>query len=275
MGESASSSRSLLARAAASAGSVKALAGAAVAVIGLLAVVVPLLAGGGGGGREPSAEFVEGRLTQPMIKGDFERLRAVLAGEGPAAGDAADPSDDWPGAWISLRLVLRGVEGTRFTWAVLERGTNDVAFTSDDAGTSAAGPPPSEAGTPVQADVWVPFPARLGRYVVAVYLLPATGGRLDEYVSPPFRVASLPGRGAPLPAPAPTPSPTPIPSPSPAPPDPTFEDAPGAGESTPQPEPSPPSPDGLPAIDVPAPVFSTPGERPAPAPVRPAAPPAP
>ena len=175
MAESPSSSRSWLARAAASAGPVKALAGAAVAVIGLLAVVVPLLAGGGGGGGggEPSAEFVEGRLTQPMLKGDFERLRGVLAGERPAAAAAGeDPSDAWPGAWISLRLVLRGVEGARFTWAVLERGTNDVAFTSADAGASAAGPPPSPSGTPVQADVWVPFPARLGRYVVAVYLLP-------------------------------------------------------------------------------------------------------
>ena len=114
-----------------------------------------------------------------MLKGDFERLRAVLAGERPAAAAAGeDPSDAWPGAWISLRLVLRGVEGARFTWAVLERGTNDVAFTSADAGASAAGPPPSASGTPVQADVWVPFPARLGRYVVAVYLLPEVGQRL-------------------------------------------------------------------------------------------------
>ena len=88
MAESLSSSRSWLARAAATAGPVKALAGAAVAVIALLAVVVPLLAGGGGGG-ERSAEFLEGRLTQPMLKGDFERLRAVLAGEGPAAAPPA------------------------------------------------------------------------------------------------------------------------------------------------------------------------------------------
>ena len=195
----------------------KALAGAAVAVIGLLAVVVPLLAGGGGGGGgERSAEFLEGRLTQPMLGGYEERLRAVLAGEAPAAAPREDASDAWPGAWISLRLVLRGVERTRFTWAVLERGANDVAFTSADAGTSAAGPPPSEAGTPVQADVWVPFPARLGRFVVAVYLLPATGRQLDEYVSPTFRVASLPGGAGEAPAPAPTPSPEPSPSPNPS-----------------------------------------------------------
>ena len=118
MAESPSSSRSWLARAAATAGPVKALAGAAVAVIGL------------------------------------------LAGEGPrgAAPAGEDASDAWPGAWISLRLVLRGVEGTRLAWAVLEGGTNDVAFTSADAGASAAGPPPSASGTPVQADVWVPFP---------------------------------------------------------------------------------------------------------------------
>ena len=79
--------------------------------------MVPLLAGGGGGGGggEPSAEFVEGRLTQPMLKGDFERLRVVLAGERPAAAATEDPSDAWPGAWICPRLVLHGVEGTRFT----------------------------------------------------------------------------------------------------------------------------------------------------------------
>jgi hypothetical protein len=232
MAESPSSSRSWLARAAASAGPVKALAGAAVAVIGLLAVVVPLLAGGGGGGGERSAEFVEGRLTQPMLKGDFERLRAVLAGERPAAAATEDPSDAWPGAWISLRLVLRGVEGTRFTWAVLERETNDVAFTSADAGAGAAGPPPSASGTPVQADVWVPFPARLGRYVVAVYLVPTAGQRLDEYVSPPFRVASLPENGAPAPVRRPAPG------------DSSFDGSRRAD---------------LPEIEVPRPVFSTPG----------------
>ena len=105
----------------------------------------------------------------------------LLAGEGPAAAPAGeDASDAWPGAWISLRLVLRGVEGTRLAWAVLEGGTNDVAFTSADVGASAAGPPPSASDTPVQADVWVPFPSRLGRYVVAVSLLP---GRASGWTS--------------------------------------------------------------------------------------------
>ena len=64
MAETPSSSRSWLARGRLG-GPVKALAGAAVAVIGLLAVVVPLLAGGGGGGgggavasRRPSSSRV-------------------------------------------------------------------------------------------------------------------------------------------------------------------------------------------------------------------------
>ena len=155
MAESPSSSRSWLARAAATAGPVKALAGAAAAVIG------PARGRGARGG--------------PRRRGRVGRLA---------------------GAWISLRLVLRGVEGTRFAWAVLEGGTNDVAFTSADVGASAAGPPPSASDTPVQADVWVPFPSRLGRYVVAVSLLPEADQRFDEYVRPPFRVASLPGGGA-------------------------------------------------------------------------------
>jgi hypothetical protein len=259
MAEQASPSRSWLARAAASAGPVKALAGAAVAVIGLLAVLVPLMTSGGGGGRsEPSAEFLDGRLTQPMLKGDFERLSAVLAGERPpAAGEGEDPSDAWPGAWISLRLALRGLEGTRFAWAVLERGTNEVAFTSADVGAGAEGPPPSASGTPVQADVWVPFPDRLGRFVVAVYLLPRAGQRLDEYVSPPFRVASLPILAQEPSAPAPTPAPSPAPAP----------EEPHDGESAPPSEPDAdfaPAPQqapraGLPAIEVPGPVFSSPG----------------
>ena len=196
-----------------------------------------------------------GRLTQPILKDDFERLSGVL-GAGVANGASAaedDESTDWPGAWISLRIEIRGVRRTRFSWALLEEGTNDVAFTSADAGVSAAGPPPSASDTPVQADVWVPFPARSGRYVVAVYLLPEAGQRLDEYVSPPFMVASRPGSGAPAPAP------------SPAPPDAAFDDGPSdAGQPappsapSPAPEPSPSPPDDLPEIDVPGPIYSAP-----------------
>jgi hypothetical protein len=204
-----------------------------------------------------------------MLKGDFERLSAVLAGERPpAAGEGEDPSDAWPGAWISLRLALRGLEGTRFAWAVLERGTNEVAFTSADVGAGAEGPPPSASGTPVQADVWVPFPDRLGRFVVAVYLLPRAGQRLDEYVSPPFRVASLPGDAdrsyVPAPGGAPAPAPTPAPSPAPAPDE--DDGAAGGDPGLPAPEPSAPEPSPLPdppaaapAIEVPGPVFSSPG----------------
>ena len=143
------------------------------------------------------------RAVERRHHGRIAVIVTIVAGArgrhgGPREGPRrrATASDAWPGAWISLRLVLRGVEGTRFAWAVLEGGTNDVAFTSADVGASAAGPPPSASDTPVQADVWVPFPSRLGRYVVAVSLLPEAGQRLDEYVRPPFRVASLPGGGA-------------------------------------------------------------------------------
>lgn len=277
MSEQSHTPRSWLVRAATSAGPVKTLAGTVAAIIGVVAVILPLM--GGGSTDRAVAEITRARLTQPVSKGDFEVVtRGVRSGEA---------SGSWPGAWIRLRIRFSGVDETRFTWAVLEVGTNDVRFTSEDAGVGPAGPAPSRAGRTVLADVWVPFPKRSGRYRVIVSVLPRAGDGLDEYVSPPFRVGrparsgGVGGRGghgdgghggggsgaAPSPTPAPTPAPGPVA------PDLGREpvsDASRTTEQTPEaPEPDPatttaappeapqaPPPDDLPDIEVPDPEFS-------------------
>ena len=49
-------------------------------------------------------------------------------------------SASWPGAWSVFGSGSPGIEETRFTWAVLRAGTNELIFTSADAHVNPAGP---------------------------------------------------------------------------------------------------------------------------------------